>query len=344
MKKQILVRDKTKNIPLGSVIADDLYSDSGALLLKKGTIVDKQVYSAFRDYRGMVSFYRTIYVEDRQFVLTEEIKKQTLEGVQHIFGDEIKAQEQIDTAHEIADRMVRILNESNNIAVYLQNLQVTDEYTFRHSIDVGTTAMLIGKQIGLGDDQLRDLVSGGILHDLGKMDIPKSILEKPARLSNEEFEVIKTHPVHGFERIKDTNVSDDVKEAVLQHHENVDGSGYPQGLTSDQINPYAKVMTISDVFDALLSDRPYKIGKQPNETIEMMYAMTHKFDKAFLNNFMHVVIAYPSGSIVNLSNEFTCRVVRQNMGYPLRPVVEDLDYGMQFDLLRDPDLANVVIL
>lgn len=351
MIKEEVVYEKAENIPIGSVIAEDMGTQNGVLLVKKGTVVDDDFYKTFKNYQGLVAVLKRTEVADvpdnsnqqKALTLSEEIQKQAEAGVRHIFSENLSPQDTADTAMDISNIMLDVVKNSDNLAISLKDLKVSDDYTFRHSVEVGTMSMLIGRQMQLPDLDLKILSTAGILHDLGKVDIPKSILNKPGRLTDNEIKIMQQHPLLSYYKIKDSDLLEDIKLAVLEHHENLDGSGYPRGLDEVHINKYAKVLAVADVYDALVTKRPYKDSKTPSDAIEIMYAMTNKFDAEIMAEFLKVLICYPNGAIVHVNNGFDCEVLRQNPGYPLRPVVKDLQYDMEFDLLNDIDLLTTII-
>ncbi len=351
---QELVEIHPKDIPLNSIIKDSLFDKRGVLLAKRNTVVDQGIYDILQHYEDKVKVWVSDELlsdlglhkenDDVIFELKEEIKKQTLEGVQYIYNSTENPKEMCTAANDIAENLLGILKEVPDAGFNLEMIKISDEYTFKHSVDVGTMGMLIGKRFGLSRIMLRDVALAGVLHDIGKTKIPDEVLNKPAKLTDDEFKVMRSHTALGYEMIKDVDyISEDVKLGVLEHHENVDGSGYPLGLNNGRISKIARILTVADVYDALVTKRVYKAGKSPSESIEMMMAMVNKFDHEVLNNFMGCVILHPVGSVITLSDGKLYQVVKNQDGYPLRPVVKSLETGEERDLLHDIDCLSLVI-
>ncbi|MDY6287675.1 MAG: HD domain-containing phosphohydrolase, partial [Lachnospiraceae bacterium] len=173
--------------------------------------------------------------------------------------------------------------------------------------------------------------------------IPPEILNKPAKLTPEEFEVIKQHSRLSYDLVKkNPEISLSVAMAMLQHHEKTDGSGYPVGAMANLIHPYAKIMAVADIYDALVSTRPYKKAYTPGEAVDILLGMSSCLDMRALQTFMKVMVLYPVDSLVKLSNGETARVVKQNANLLLRPVVVGVKSGKVYDLSKI-ECANILI-
>ncbi len=205
--------------------------------------------------------------------------------------------------------------------------------------------MIVAKQHGLKENQIFEIGVAGLLHDLGKSKIPNEILNKPARLTEEEFEVMKQHSVYGYKILKEKDsVSNQVLLGVLQHHEKVNGAGYPMGVSDKQMHPFAKILSVVDIYDALVTARPYKKAFSQRDAVEMIMSMTQELDWAVMKSFMESMILYPVDSIVQLSNGEQAKVVENNSGYILRPKVVGIESGKIYDLGKDMKCNNIIIL
>ena len=207
--------------------------------------------------------------------LSDSVKNRVAEGIQYIYAN-TESEKLSDTADSIASNLMDAINANNAIAIDISTLKTSDEYTFKHSVDVATMAMIIGKQQCLPDKQIYELGVSGLLHDIGKTKVPASILNKPARLTDEEFKIMKTHSELGAAIIKDMDFPQDhplvhtVWEICRWHHERWDGKGYPDGLKGEEIPISAQVVSIVDVYDALTSERCYKKAFDHNTAIKMI--------------------------------------------------------------------------
>ena len=179
---------------------------------------------------------------------------------------------------------------------------------------------------------------------MGKSKIPLEILNKPARLNDDEFAVMKQHSVLGYRILNEKNeFPANISLSVLQHHEKMNGKGYPLGVSSDKITPYAKILSVADVYDALVTERPYKKSFSQRTAVEMIMSMTDELDITAMRSFLRSIILYPVDSTVQLSNGEEARVVKNNPNAVLRPTVVGLTSGKVYNLADDIECANIII-
>lgn len=275
--------------------------------------------------------------------LSESVKKRVSEGIQYLYNNS-DSQQFIDTSNKITDDLMKAINDNDALAVDIGALKTSDEYTFKHSVDVATLSMIIARNQGMSQKDVYNIGIAGLLHDMGKSKIPLEILNKPARLTDEEFKIMKQHSVLGYDILKEKKeFSGAISLAVLQHHEKMNGKGYPLGCTADKICPYAKVLSVTDVYDALVTERPYKKSFSQRTAVEMIMSMTEELDITNMKSFLESVILYPVDSTVTLSNGEDARVVKNNKNSVLRPVVVGLTSGKVYDLTNDLECANIII-
>lgn len=354
MKK--IIECYAADVPLGSYIEKDLLSSKNVLLIPKGTKVTDKVYRALQRYMGKILVEieadddtkieytaEKLEEDDKIFKLSDSIKKRTLENAELMYSGDNK-DTIIKSALQITDAIMQGLEYSKSALISLDALKVTDEYTFKHCVDVGAMAMLIARKLGESDKFIKDIALAGVLHDIGKNKIPLEILNKPSKLEGKEWEIMKKHPIISYQIVKDMDeISDEIKEAVVEHHENIDGTGYPFGLKGEKINRMARIITVADVYDALVTERPYKEAKNPANALEMILAMANKFDVEILKAFLDCVILYPIGSTIKLNNGALCTVIKNNENYPLRPTCQNIVTGQVYDLYRDARCLSLVI-
>lgn len=283
-------------------------------------------------------------VADRSKVkLSESVKKRVSEGIKFLYND-TSAPDFVDTAANVTTSLVSSIMENEAVALNIDALKFSDEYTFQHSVDVATIAMLIAKNSAMSETEIQKIGMAGLLHDMGKSKIPNEILNKAGKLTEEEFAVMKNHSLFGYQILKDKGgIPQEVLMGVLQHHEKLNGKGYPMGVAAEKIYPYAKILAIADIYDALVTERPYKKAFSQQDAIEMIMAMTDELDITYMRNFLGIVILYPVNSIVTLSNGEKAKVLENNPQYPLRPKVIGLRTGKVYNLSEDIKCASLII-
>jgi HD-GYP domain-containing protein (c-di-GMP phosphodiesterase class II) len=225
---------------------------------------------------------------------------------------------------ETAEELLENVLSNKNLLLSLVDIKNKDNYTYAHSVNVAVISLVLGISLNLSKENLIYLCIGALIHDIGKSFIPKEILNKPGPLTTDEFEIMKKHSMHGYNFVeKFLNLNSSIKSVVLHHHERFDGLGYPNGCSGKQISYLARIVTIADVYDALTSDRPYKKAMCPNDALE--YLMSNAgtlFDYDMVNTFCKVIVPFPQGTIVCLSNGDVGIVEKTIPNFPLRPVVK----------------------
>ncbi len=286
-----------------------------------------------------------LHTADRSKVtLSNSVRERVAHGIQYIYSNADDANLS-DATDSITNDLLSAIDSNDAIAIDINELKTSDEYTFKHSVDVATISMIIAKQQGLSRKEIYEIGVAGLLHDVGKTKVPLEILNKPGRLDDDEFAVMKQHAVFGYRMLNERpDFSHEISLAVLQHHEKTNGLGYPLGANESQITPYAKILSVADIYDALVTERPYKPAYSQRNAVEMIMSMTGELDMRAMRSFLESMILYPVDSIVTLSNGEKAKVVKNHPSYILRPTVVGLQTGTVYNLGEDLSCANIIIL
>ncbi|MBE0618791.1 MAG: HD-GYP domain-containing protein [Proteobacteria bacterium] len=228
-----------------------------------------------------------------------------------------------ERAATVVDKMVDSIFRNRDALASLSRLKNFDDYTFQHSLNVSVLALTLGRHLGIVKGELRRLGIGAVLHDVGKMRVPEQILNKPGRLTDDEFAVMKGHPLHGAKILMETpQVPDECSAVALNHHERFNGRGYPRGLQGLNIGKFGLISAIVDVYDAITSDRVYHKGMPSHQAVQKIYEWGKTdFYPIYVQKFIQCLGIYPIGSVVQLDTGEVGVVCRQNHDQLLRPRV-----------------------
>lgn len=314
-----------RNLRGDEILAKTLFDSYGRILLPVGTRLNVSYINRIRQ-----SGFCYIYIEDKQLddikydKNIESLKQTTIERLPNMFekiidGNRTFMKESLDMIDELTDYIVKEANISTNLYEIIKY----DDYTYVHCVDTGIMALILGRALELDMIELKELGVSSILHDIGKIVVPGEIINKKGSLTKDEFEEVKKHTVYGYRILKNTGmVNDNILAGVLEHHERVDGKGYPLGIKGDKINKLAKIISLCDVFTAISANRCYRDRFNPNEAYEYILSNVNiMFDEKIVNKFKQSFYIYPLGIRVKLSNGVEGYVVRQNKSFPDRPIV-----------------------
>ncbi len=344
----------------GMRLSRPVYGHKGQMLLNKGVELTSSYIKGLKEHRVLavaVEYSQDLGCKEALEVLEEGIRAEAMESIQ-TWVETNRRQEEFARVYESVSAIVNEILAGKIPIGGLAEISAADIYTFAHSIDVCAFAVYLGIHYGYKKEALLVLGIGSILHDLGKTRVSPEILNKPGQLTEEEFGEIKNHPRWGYEMLTQDSpgqVSDDSLEIVLNHHERYNGSGYPRGLKGEEISDMAGICALSDVYNAMATERVYRKAYPSNEVYETILTygdLSVRYDLVKL--FSKCVYPYPIETLVLLSTGQTGCIVSNNRNLPLRPVVTVLGTGENFDLSKElsiiieraltPDEAQAAIL
>lgn len=332
-----MILTTTASLIPGMTLSKPVYNDLGKVLIGRDIpVTDRMI---FRLKQLGISY---VYINDGRTEdiipsssISEKTRMNAFKTLKKTF-DQLHSSE-LDTSspiYELIDgnftpmitNIISDMKFNNDAISLLSDVFSFDDHIYTHSLDVAIYSLAVGMGMGLKERQLIELGLGAILHDIGKVKLPLSILQKKARLTDEEYKLVQKHPEYGFNILrKASNISLLTAHCAYQHHERIDGSGYPRGLKQNDIHFYSKVIAVCDVFDAVTTNRVYRKAMLPHEGLEILFSGAgQQFDLDMVNVFHQSVSIYPNGMMVNLSDGRSGVVVKQNKGMNSRPVIRIL--------------------
>lgn len=324
--------EKVKILDLkpGMKVYKNVYDKYGKLLLAEGTILKQQLIRKLELYgvtEIQIDNENQINMGDGQFQTSkvDVVYQEAFDAIKNVLNN-VKNSQSIDTRliAEVVESIVDEIVENTQIFLGFRSIRDMDDYIYHHSIDVCIYSVVMGKSMGLKRRDLIRLGLGAMLHDIGKGRIPSEILLKPGPLTEEEFNIIKTHTTCGYEIIKNSsNMDPSIANIALQHHERFDGKGYPAGLKGNKIDVFARIVTICDVYDALTADQVYRGRILPHEAAEYIVNNGGVIaDPVLTKYFVENVAVYPVGTTVLLSTGEIGKISEIDSSMPLRPVID----------------------
>lgn len=331
---------------------DVLFPRTGATLVSAGTKL------TFDLIRRIESFGIKEVIIIQSGKTRQEAKEEELLPVFTEYHDRVittaneiftNSEQQPIEARVVEDLVSELLEQvelDSDLMLNLTHLKSYDDYLFSHCVNVSILAILIGEALGYPKEELNLIGTAALVHDLGMMKVPNKIWKKNGVLDPEELKLIKNHPLYGVEMLKD--FPEEILSIVKEHHEKYDGSGYPQGLKGEDIAFKARIVGLADVYDACISNRPYRARLTPQQALQIIFQDKEKYDPHILKGFISVMAIYPIGSLVKLNTGEIAKVIRVNKNQPFRPVIKvlfdrngnKLDQPLRINL--DDDRNNVI--
>ncbi|WP_058486642.1 HD-GYP domain-containing protein [Defluviitalea phaphyphila] len=338
----------------GMILAEDVFNSVGLRLLTKGTKLNERNIKKLNMYDiDYVLIDENISIKYKQ---QEEIKSKSIKKMEEFRRFKKLYDNGVDTLKDyindigegknikisklfsISKGIISTAKTKRDVFAFLYNLKDNDDYTYNHSINVSLLCNIFGQWLNFTEEDIEKLTVAGLLHDIGKTKISPEILNKPGKLNKKEFEEIKKHSIYGFRMLEDIDIDKKIKLAVLMHHEKEDGSGYPLGIKSQQIEDFAKIVAIADIYDAMTSNRSYREKFCPFKVIETFEIESYgKLDTKFLLSFLKNIAYNYLNCWVRLSTGEEGEIVFINPQHLSRPIVR-IDNTM-VDLKEESELS-----
>ncbi|MCR5099018.1 MAG: HD-GYP domain-containing protein [Lachnospiraceae bacterium] len=329
---------RTKNLEPGMISTKSIQDSSGVLMLAANHPITADIIQAMKR-KGMAGVF--IFDEFTQFeqfdsIVNDEFRQEAVNALRDF---------NIDKVIYLTNMIVEKIMSTKELVVDLHELSIYDQDTYDHSMNVCTLATTCGVGMGLDTDNLQQLALAAMLHDVGKRNIPLAILNKQGKLTPAEREIINEHPQMGYDLLyANQSISSYVRAAILSHHENYDGTGYPNHLAGEAIPLFARIIHIADVYDALTRKRSYKDKYMQSESLEfLMGNCGSMFDPDIVNTFLKYIVVYPVGCDVILSDGRIAHVIKNRSSSVTRPVVMTWDKE-KLDLAKDPACRHITVI
>lgn len=323
------------HLEAGMVLAKSIIGDNGSVLLRDGNQITANILKRMIDMGFQGAYienphFSDIIVED---IIDDDIRLKAFLALSN--GD-------FQGAASIAKSIVKQLKYKQVLKLDLLDIKNDKNYVFKHSISVSIFSTVLGIGCGMNEEQLENLAIAGLLHDIGKLEIKKRVLNCKSVYNEKQLDEMKKHPALAYESLKDfPGISSVSRNAILFHHENIDGSGYYQ-IPGDKLGIFPRILRVADTYDALTAAKKYREASSPADAIEyIMSNVDKKFDKDIVDIFVKDFPIYPVGFTVRLSNGIKA-VVISNENNSMRPKIRLFD-GSDIDLSSDKDYRSVLI-
>jgi putative nucleotidyltransferase with HDIG domain len=285
-----------------------------------------------------VSFESELEVATKLHTKGKYIQKTMLESI----GKNLPVDIAIPEA--FTNNLVSSIDRNPNALMCMTKIREKDTYLLEHSLNVAILLANFGSYVGLAEEQIQELALSGFLHDIGKIKIPDDILHKPGRLNDQEMTIMKDHVYFGTKVLVEMGIPESIVETIGQHHERLDGYGYPEGLRGDEITQFGRMIAIVDTYDAITADRCYKVGMSSKKALQiLLHDAPEKYDEGLVTQFVQCIGIFPVGSLVKLSNEKIAMVLKQHPVHATKPIVK-VFYSIRSNHYLEPkelDLATV---
>lgn len=341
-----MMKLSSSRITAGMVLGRPIVNAKHRFLLTAGQVLTERYVYRIRELQiPFVYIDNQLGVEDPEPLISPAKVSAAIKSVKQCYEQYSKTLKiDVRDLKSHVDNIIDDLSSNSSLTVGMAELKDYDDYTYQHSVNVCALAIILGINNGYNRLQLQNLGMGALLHDIGKIKIPLEIINKPGALTYEEYIEVKKHPWEGFMIAKtEAYLPKSSIQCILQHHERFDGRGYPRGLSKGNIHEYASIIAVADVFDALVSDRPYRPGFSNHEAVEIMErGKDTRLSGRLVDKLVSQISIYPPGTIVSLSNGDLGVVMQENPKDPKKPQIRlmfDPDH-QAYEMARSLDLSK----
>ncbi|CAH1058780.1 HD-GYP domain-containing protein [Paenibacillus pseudetheri] len=337
--------DKVMESFIGKQLIANLFNDKGVFVLPALTLLSAEHIRLINQHKITLESHDVVQLDSAEFFqLAIDDCTAAIENIfEQLRHNKNKRIPMLEVRNEVIP-FIQQVSEKNDFYGVLAALQSKDDYTYRHNVAVGILSTLLGKWLKLKPEDLSMLTIAATLHDIGKMRIPDELLTRPGPLTAEEYQLMKKHTTYGYEMIRDTIGTNHMQALVaLQHHERMDGSGYPFGVLGNRITDFSKIVAVADVFHAMTSDRFYRKASPLYEVLlQMEESVFGKLDpyicRVFINKLMQSMI----GNEVELTDGRTGKIIMILATDPLRPLVNIDDEFIDLSKHRSIGIVRVI--
>lgn len=261
---------------------------------------------------------------EQEFAKASQQFDQHSQQLKNLYGElTIGAKLDVSLLNQVSNDIVDSVLRNSNAMAILSRLRDKDGYNWRHMINCTILMSVFAKYLGIKSEQIQQLALGAMLHDVGHTKLPQGLINKTENVNEFEFKALKKHVVQSLGLVKgEAGISNLIMDMILNHHERIDGSGYPRGLSGTKISKPARMMAIVDVYDAMTSERPHQSGEEPIHALRYLLANKHQFDAQLVQKFIKCLGVHPVGTIVRLTNDRLALVLEGNKQSPMKPKVK----------------------
>lgn len=342
------------------ILGKNVYDSEGRILLKSGINLTPNLIERLKSINIMSLYISDSYCDEELVeVISQELRQNSISVIKESFvkmqgmtlADRFskKQDKYIQDIENVMENIIEEILNNKDLIISLIDIKSLDNYIYAHCVNVAVIATMIGIYLKLPKLKLKYLALGAIMHDIGKVFMPKEILQKRTVFDESEEKIIMKHTSIGYNYLREiSSLSAESRIIALQHHERVDGNGYPDNLEADKISYLAKIVSVADVYDNMCSDSAETRAVSPGEAIEYIMANSgSQFDSEVVNAFLKIVYPYPKGTFVNLSTNEVGVVLENTKNYPLRPKVKILksdnkdNIGRTIDLLKENSIVII---